>query len=95
MLAYRYLILPYAMNYRLSPGPGCRRGALPHEERRAHQVQVRGISSWQAAFWCAECEPINFDPPVKADGIEPTKDPVLLFLSPAYAVSFAKQFGGK
>lgn len=40
----------------------------------------------------AECEPINFDPMMMADGIQPTEDPVLKFRSPAYAVSFAKRF---
>jgi catalase len=43
----------------------------------------------------AECEPINFDPLVMADGIAPTNDPVLLFRSPAYAVSFAKRLAGQ
>lgn len=43
----------------------------------------------------AECEPINYDPLVLADGIAPTQDPVLLFRSPAYAVSFAKRIGGR
>jgi catalase len=42
----------------------------------------------------AECEPINFDPLVMADGIAPTNDPILLFRSPAYAVSFGKRQGG-
>ena len=42
----------------------------------------------------ASCEPINFDPLAMADGIAPTKDPVLQFRSPAYAVSFAKRLGG-
>ena len=42
----------------------------------------------------AECEPINFDPLVMADGIAPTNDPILLFRSPAYAFSFAKRLGG-
>lgn len=42
----------------------------------------------------AACEPINFDPLVMADGIAPTRDPVLLFRSPAYAISFAKRLGG-
>lgn len=42
----------------------------------------------------AVCEPINFDPLVMADGIAPTNDPVLLFRSPAYALSFAKRLGG-
>jgi catalase len=43
----------------------------------------------------AECEKVNFDPLVMADGIAPTNDPVLLFRSPAYAVSFAKRLGGQ
>ena len=42
----------------------------------------------------AECERINFDPLVMADGIEPTNDPVLLFRSPAYAISFGKRISG-
>jgi len=42
----------------------------------------------------AECEKINFDPLVMADGITPTNDPVLLFRSPAYGISFAKRLGG-
>jgi len=43
----------------------------------------------------AECEKINFDPLVMADGIAPTNDPVLLFRSPAYAISFGKRLSGK
>lgn len=43
----------------------------------------------------AECEKINFDPLVMADGISPTADPVLLFRSPAYAISFAKRLSGR
>ena len=42
-----------------------------------------------------DCEPINFDPLRMADGIAPTNDPVLLFRSPAYAVSFAKRLTGQ
>ncbi|HEX8987481.1 MAG TPA: catalase family peroxidase [Rhodocyclaceae bacterium] len=42
----------------------------------------------------AECEPINYDPLVMADGIAPTNDPILQFRSPAYAVSFARRRGG-
>ena len=42
----------------------------------------------------ADCEKINFDPLVMSDGIAPTNDPILLFRSPAYAVSFAKRLGG-
>lgn len=41
------------------------------------------------------CEPINFDPLVMTDGIAPTNDPVLLFRSPAYAVSFGKRLSGQ
>lgn len=43
----------------------------------------------------AACEPINFDPLVMADGIAPSSDPVLLFRSPAYAVSFGKRASGQ
>lgn len=43
----------------------------------------------------AACETINFDPLVMSDGIAPTNDPILLFRSPAYALSFAKRMGGK
>ena len=43
----------------------------------------------------AACENINYDPLVMADGIEATDDPILLFRSPAYAISFAKRIGGK
>lgn len=42
----------------------------------------------------AECEKINFDPLVMSDGIEPSGDPVLLFRSQAYAVSFARRMSG-
>jgi catalase len=41
------------------------------------------------------CEPINFDPLVMADGIAPTNDPILLFRSAAYAVSFGKRLAGQ
>ncbi len=41
------------------------------------------------------CEKINFDPLVMADGIALTNNPILLFRSPAYAVSFAKRISGK
>jgi len=42
----------------------------------------------------AACGRINFDPLVMADGIQPTNDPVLLFRSPAYAISFGKRLSG-
>jgi catalase len=41
------------------------------------------------------CEPINFDPLIMADGMAPTNDPILLFRSPSYAVSFAKRLSGQ
>ena len=43
----------------------------------------------------AECEKLNFDPLVMAEGIAPTQDPVLLFRSPAYAASFVKRLTGR
>jgi catalase len=43
----------------------------------------------------AECKNINYDPLVMADGIAPTDDPVLLFRSPSYAVSFVKRMQGQ
>jgi len=43
----------------------------------------------------AQCEKINFDPLVMADGIAPTNDPVLLFRSPAYGISFGKRLSGR
>lgn len=42
----------------------------------------------------AECEKINFDPLIMADGIAPTNDPILMFRSPTYAISFGKRLGG-
>lgn len=42
----------------------------------------------------AKCEKINFDPLVMTDGIEPTNDPVLLFRSSAYTISFSKRLSG-
>ena len=42
----------------------------------------------------ADCEQINYDPLVMSDGIEPSSDPILLFRSPAYAISFAKRLSG-
>lgn len=42
-----------------------------------------------------DCAGINFDPLRMADGIQPSSDPILLFRSPAYALSFAKRLGGQ
>jgi catalase len=57
---------------------------------KAGTLTITGATSQKGA----ECEPINFDPLVMADGIAPTGDPILQFRSPAYAVSFAKRLGG-
>ena len=43
----------------------------------------------------AECEAVNFDPLVMADGIAATNVPVLQFRSAAYAVSFGKRLSGQ
>ncbi len=43
----------------------------------------------------AACEKVNFDPLVMSDGIQPTNDPVLLFRSPAYTISFGKRSSGQ
>ncbi len=42
-----------------------------------------------------KCGAINFDPLVMAEGIAPTNDPVLLFRSPSYAVSFSRRSSGQ
>jgi catalase len=63
------------------------------DERKQVKVGTLSLTSAMAQKGAA-CEPINFDPLVMADGIEPTKDPVLQFRSPAYAISFAKRLGG-
>lgn len=61
--------------------------------RKEIKVGTLSISSAKAQKG-ADCEKINFDPLVMADGIEPTNDPVLLFRSPGYAVSFGKRLSG-
>jgi catalase len=43
----------------------------------------------------AGCQNINYDPLVMADGIEATDDPILLFRSSSYGVSFSKRLEGK
>jgi catalase len=62
--------------------------------RKQVQVGTLTISSAMPQHGAA-CENINYDPLVMADGIEPTNDPVLLFRSPAYAISFAKRMAGQ
>lgn len=43
----------------------------------------------------AGCENINYDPLVMGDGIAATNDPILLFRSSSYGVSFSKRLQGK
>jgi len=43
----------------------------------------------------AECKNINYAPLVISDGIGSADDPVLLFRSPSYAISFVKRLQGK
>ncbi len=43
----------------------------------------------------AKCENINFDPLVLSDGIQATNDPILLFRSPSYAISFSKRLSNQ
>jgi catalase len=64
------------------------------ETRKKIKVGVLSIKSAMPQKG-AECERINFDPLVMADGIAPTDDPVLRLRSPAYAISFAKRLGGQ
>jgi catalase len=42
----------------------------------------------------AGCEIINYDPLIMGEGIAPTDDPVLLFRSPSYALSYIKRLQG-
>ena len=64
------------------------------EERKQVKVGTLTIKSAMAQKG-AECETINYDPLVMADGIAPSNDPVLRFRSPAYAVSFGKRLSGQ
>jgi catalase len=64
------------------------------KERKELKVGTLTISSAMNQTGAA-CENINYDPLVMADGIAPTDDPILLFRSSSYAVSFAKRLQGK
>lgn len=65
------------------------------ESRKHFEAGTLTIESASPQQKGVACEPINFDPLVMADGIAPTNDPILLFRSPAYAVSFAKRLSGQ
>ena len=81
--------------YEGQPGDPVDNATLAWPESRKH-FKAGTLTITQAAPQAgAECEKINFDPLVMADGIAPTSDPILLFRSPAYAVSFAKRLSGQ
>jgi catalase len=65
------------------------------ESRRHFKAGTRTIAQATAQQKGMSCEPINFDALVMSDGIRPTNDPILLFRSPAYAVSFGKRMSGQ
>jgi catalase len=64
------------------------------KDRREIKAGVLTIVSAQPQRGAA-CEKVNFDPLVMSDGIQPTDDPVLLFRSPAYAISVGKRLAGE
>lgn len=64
------------------------------EDRRQFKAGTLTISSAMPQKG-ADCEKINYDPLVMADGIAPSKDPILLFRSPSYAVSVGKRAQGQ
>jgi len=63
-------------------------------DRQEIKAGTLTITSAQAQKGAA-CETLNFDPLVMSDGIQPSDDPVLLFRSPAYAISFGKRVSGQ
>ena len=65
------------------------------EERKHFKAGTLTIAAASVQQKGVACEPINFDPLVMADGIRPTNDPILLFRSPAYAVSFGKRLSNQ
>lgn len=65
------------------------------EERKHFKAGTLTITEAAVQQKGVACEPINFDPLVMADGIRPTNDPILLFRSPAYAVSFGKRLSNQ
>jgi len=62
-------------------------------DRKELNVGTLTISSAMAQEG-AGCEKINDDPLVMGEGIAPTNDPVLLFRSPSYGLSFTKRLQG-
>jgi catalase len=64
------------------------------KERKEIKVGTLTISSAMKQEG-AGCEKINYDPLVMGDGIAATNDPILLFRSSSYALSFTKRLQGK
>ncbi|WP_253276346.1 catalase family peroxidase [Synechococcus sp. PCC 6312] len=59
------------------------------------QVKVGTLTLTKAAPQPGQaCEAINFDPLILSDGVQPTNDPILLFRSGAYAISYGKRQAG-
>jgi catalase len=65
------------------------------ETRKHFKAGVLTISQATPQQKGVACEPINFNPLVMADGMAATNDPILLFRSPAYGVSYAKRLTGR
>jgi len=81
--------------YEGEPGDPVDNATLAWPEARRHFKAGTLTISQATPQPGAECEKINFDPLVMADGIAATNDPILLFRSPAYAFSFAKRLSGQ
>lgn len=77
------------------PGDPIDNPSVAWPESRRHFVAGTLSLSSATPQHGAPCENINFDPLVMSDGIAPTNDPILLFRSPAYAVSFGKRISGQ
>ena len=64
--------------------------SIPWPPERRH-LKVGTLTVTQALPGnAAACAKMNFDPLIAADGIAPADDPVLLFRSPAYGLTFAE-----
>ncbi len=77
------------------PGDSIDNPTLAWPESRVHvKAGTLSITSAMPQHG-AQCENVNFNPLVMADGIAPTNDPILLFRSPSYAISFGKRISGQ
>jgi catalase len=73
------------------PGDATDNASIAWPEVRGHfkagTLTVTQVLSESAA----ECRKLGVNPLTVADGIAPTDDPVLMFRSPTYAISFLRQ----